>query len=113
MNKTLLNKGVEYDSELDSLHIYKNKGKDIIGSITLGNFILDVDIDGSIVGLEIDNASEVLGIEPSLLSESKEGIIEVFVQNKVLIIRYRLIYGKAQHHSGMCAIPQNKIAITS
>ena len=107
-----MNKTIEYNSDIDSIYIYKTK-KDVIGSITLGNFVIDVDLNGSVIGLEIDNASEVMGIEPSLLLECKEGKIEVFVHNNMLIVRYLLIYGDAQKYLGMCAIPQNKITINN
>lgn len=111
MIKTLSDKNVEYDLDLDALYISKHKAKkEVIGSFSLGNFVIDIDVDGSIVGLEIDNASEILGVKPALLSEAKDGNITVFIQNNVLLIRYRIIFGRAQTpYTGVCAIPQNKI----
>lgn len=47
-----------YDSINDSLFIYK-KSK-VKGSIDIGDIIIDISIDGKVIGLEILNASELL-----------------------------------------------------
>ena len=56
------NKTFEYIAEGDMFYIYNKSDEDIVGSLPVGNFVFDVGISGKIVGLEIDNASEIFGI---------------------------------------------------
>jgi len=48
----------EYDKNIDSLTLTLNNNR-IVGSVCHKNFIFDLDKKGDIIGLEIDNFSEI------------------------------------------------------
>lgn len=57
-----------YDKENDDLFLYLNGSKSK-GSIELGNFVLDIDENNSLVGMQIFEASQVLSKILSNLAE--------------------------------------------
>lgn len=88
-----------YDKENDDLFLHSASSKSK-GSVELGNLIFDYNSKKELVGIEIMNASKVLG---DLLSEEKidslkkvltnltECKIEINSRNKLLIIKIFLI----------------------
>ena len=62
---------LDYDGENDIIYVYQ-KGK-FKGNVEIGGFVLDLDKDKKIIGVEILNASEVLGnvgITKDMLAET-------------------------------------------
>ena len=57
----------EYNSNLDSLYLYSGINEDVFGTINVGNLIFDVGVSGKLIGLEIENASEIFNVAPKLL----------------------------------------------
>jgi uncharacterized protein YuzE len=73
-----------YDSEEDILSL--SKGIKIKASIDIGDFIIDVDHRGFIVGIEILNASSNLGIKEAQLKLLEQASMNVtYKPNHVLI----------------------------
>ncbi len=66
INAKKAEKSVSYDSEEDIL--FFTKGKPSKYSIEIADFILDVDNKDSLVGIEILNASQALGMPKKLLN---------------------------------------------
>ncbi len=109
MTKNKVDSNFEYNEEIDSLRVYKDKGKkEIMGTVVIGNFIWDVNKDGKIAGLEIDNASDVLNIPSDYLKEIKSAKIDVVNHNGLLMLRYFLSFAK-QTYNGSVAITEEKI----
>ncbi len=65
-----INTKIIYDAEDDILFL--SKGRKVTASIDLGDFIIDVDTNGFISGIEILNASENLKISEEQLKELRE-----------------------------------------
>ena len=104
-------KNVEYNAEIDSLSMYKEGKRDVFGSVTIGNFIIDVDNQGKIISLEIDNASEILGITQKKLQEIEDAKINIVCQNNVVMVRYQINFKKTTSiHTGSIIIPQQKLS---
>jgi len=62
-------KTIDYDSENDIFSI--NNGDNVKASIDIGDFVLDVNHNNLICGIEIMDASENLGISEGLLKTIK------------------------------------------
>ncbi len=102
----------EYDAELDIFYIYNNQsGEDVAGSVGFGNVIYDVSVSGKVVGLEIDNASRVFNITPTLLEKVENANISVQVQKNMLLLAFVISVNK-QVHTFSYVIPKNKVSIT-
>jgi len=70
-----VNKKIIYDEEEDILFL--SKGRKVKASIDIGDFIIDVDTNGFISGIEILNASENLKISEDQLKELQEASMAV------------------------------------
>jgi len=58
---------VDYDKKYDVFYILKKK-KDIFHSIDLGDFVIDLDKNNNIVGIEIFGISKMLNIPKKYLT---------------------------------------------
>lgn len=106
------NKNFEYDSDVDSLHIYSENSQEIIGSIDVGDLIFDISSDGSIVGLEIDNASLKFNTIPEVLSsELKQARIYTLRQKNMLLMGFFVLIGQKEYNQSFI-VPKEKIALT-
>lgn len=102
-----------YDEENDDLFLHSESSKSK-GSVELGNLIFDYNSKKELVGIEILNASKVLG---DLLSEEKthtlkdiltnltECRIELNSRNKFLIIKIYLM-GKNMELKPVLSVPK-------
>src|SRR3989344_2719798 len=70
-----INTKIIYDKEEDIL--YLSKERKIKASIEIGDFILDVDMDDFISGIEILNASENLGISLNHLENIQKANMQI------------------------------------
>src|SRR4030042_6122344 len=94
------NTKMSYDSEEDILSL--SKGIKAKASIDIGDFIIDVDHRGFIVGLEILNASQNLGLKEELLEALEQASMQVtYKPNSVSIA----IYMKMKEKEKEIAIP--------
>ena len=82
----MVNKKTEmlYDSEEDILFL--SKGKQVKESIDIGDFILDIDHNNLISGIEILNASQNLNIEEKQLENIKIAAMKVTYKPNNIII---------------------------
>ena len=62
-------KTIDYDSENDIFSI--NNGEEVMASIDIGDFVLDVNHNNLICGIEVMDASENLGISKEFLQNIK------------------------------------------
>lgn len=108
------NKNFEYNPDIDSLTIYHSKSKieKIKGSIVINNFIFDISTNGSFIGLEIDNASEVFGVSPSVLSRIKNASIRTVVQGDIIMLIYS-VYMDNKEYERALMVPKEKINLTA
>jgi len=67
---------IDYDKEADALYIYLRKGKVSRSKPEGDDFVIDVDKEGRIIGLEVLNASRYM--------KRKSGKLEVGVGDKTL-----------------------------
>jgi uncharacterized protein YuzE len=89
-----------YDSEEDILSL--SKGIKVKSSKDIGDFIIDVDHRGFIVGLEILNASENLGIKQEYLKSLEQASMSItYKPNSVCIA----IFMKIKEKEKEIAIP--------
>ena len=66
-----VNAKINYDSEEDILFL--SKERKIKASIDIGDFIIDIDHDGFVSGIEILNASQNLGLKEEQLKSLEKG----------------------------------------
>jgi uncharacterized protein YuzE len=97
----------DYDAENDSLFIYK-KSK-IKGSVDIGDIIVDISIDGKVIGIEMLNASEMLknlGIKgpKEILNNIKSVSIRAIYKTDSITVYYSII-SKAKEVSSSIAVP--------
>lgn len=97
----------DYDPENDSLFIYK-KSK-IKGSMDIGDIIVDISIDGKVIGIEMLNANEMLknlGIKSpkEVLNNIKSVSIRAVYKADSIIVYYSII-SKAREVSSSIAVP--------
>jgi uncharacterized protein YuzE len=64
-----------YDPEYDILNL--SKGKKVRHSISVGDFIFDIDFKGFVTGVEVHDASKNLGISEKQLISLKEASMRV------------------------------------
>jgi len=79
----------EYNLNLDSLYLYSGIKEDVFGTINVGNLIFDVGVSGKLVGLEIENASEIFNVAPKLLQLIKDCKLFVKKQGNVVLLGFR------------------------
>jgi uncharacterized protein YuzE len=70
-----LNTKIIYDEEEDILFL--SKGRKVKASIDIGDFIIDVGMDGFVTSIEILNASNNLNILPKMLKELQHASMSV------------------------------------
>jgi uncharacterized protein YuzE len=91
-------KSVSYDSEDDIL--FFTKGKPSKYSIEIADFILDVDNKDSLVGIEILNASQALGLPKKLLSSLQYAKVKTEATPNALYVKFLfLAVGQTIPHS--------------
>ncbi|MAE42987.1 hypothetical protein CMO93_04395 [Candidatus Woesearchaeota archaeon] len=79
-----VNTKIDYDKEEDTLFL--SKGRKVKASIDIGDFIIDVDMNGFITGIEILNASENLKLsEKQLASLQEASMVVTYKPNYVII----------------------------
>lgn len=106
-------KNFEYDSELDNFCIYSNKDKeDIQGSIAMGNFVYDIGSSGKVVGLEIDNASQIFDVSPILFKNAEDAKLSVSLGNNMLLLKFSILLGKKEFVY-TSIVPQDKLSIVA
>jgi uncharacterized protein YuzE len=79
-------KSVSYNSEDDIL--FFTKGKPSKYSIEIADFILDVDNKDSLVGIEILNASQALGIPKRLLASLEYAKVKTEATPNALYVKF-------------------------
>ena len=90
---------IKYDYNEDILYIRK-KEKSIVYSIDImDNFIIDLDSNNKVVGLEILNASKNLNISKNQLKEVKEGNISTLTLKNAFGVKFFLLFPKMRLES--------------
>ena len=68
-------KKIIYDNEEDIL--FMSKGRKVKSSVDIGDFIIDINSEGNICGLEILNATDNLNLTSSQLKEIQEASMNI------------------------------------
>ncbi len=85
----------DYNPELDILHVYsKDIENGIKGCLSMGNFNIDVGNNNKIVGIEIEETSKVLRLNPDVLSSPDQVELIVRKSGNMLFMGVRVIKGK-------------------
>jgi len=79
----------DYDYREDILYIFP-KERDYDSSFQTGNLIVDLDKEGKIAGLEILNASKMLGASKNFLAYSSKGRASIEVKERKIEIHLEL-----------------------
>ncbi|MBU1203469.1 MAG: DUF2283 domain-containing protein [Nanoarchaeota archaeon] len=88
-----VNTKVIYDWEEDILSL--SKGRKVKASIDIGDFIVDIDANGFVAGIEILNASENLNLSENQLKELEEAsMVVTYKPNYVYIYMVMQFKGK-------------------
>lgn len=85
---TVKNLKFDYDKFNDLLYIYKEDSS-VYANIVIGEFHIDIDKEGNIVGVEVLNASELLneyGVNKNLLINLKTVEMKVVVRDNSLLM---------------------------
>ena len=88
MAKTI--KTIDYDSENDIFFI--SDGSKVRSSLDIGDFILDVNGDNLITGMEIMDASEKLGIDKNILENIKSIKMSVTYKTNNVYVLLMMIF---------------------
>ena len=91
-------KKIKYDYNEDILYILKRE-KSIVYSIDIMDFIIDLDSNNKVVGLEILNASKNLNISKNQLKEVKEGNISTLTLKNAFGVKFFLLFPKMRLES--------------
>ena len=100
----------DYSEHSDILNIHKI-GKLTAGSAELGDFTVDFDNDGNVIGVEIMNASEFLsqlGIPQQALENMGDAEIIINKRGNYIIIMVKLMLPKNVEH--IFTIPEQVVA---
>ena len=88
------NTKIIYDEEEDILFL--SKGRKVKSSIDIGDFIIDVDSNGFISGIEILNASDNLKISEEQLKELEEASMSVTYKPNYVCIYLFMKFNKKE-----------------
>ena len=97
MAKTI--KTIDYDSENDILFI--SDGTKVRSSLDIGDFVLDVNGDNLIGGIEVMDASENLGISKSILGKIKSVRMSVTYNTNNVYVLLMMTFQKANKEVNM------------
>ena len=78
------NTKISYDEEEDILFL--SKGRKVKASIDIGDFIIDIDTNGFVTGIEILNASQNLNLTEEQLSGLQEASMVVTYKPNYVVI---------------------------
>lgn len=85
---------MNYNFEEDILVLSRNKK--IKASIDFGDFIIDVDSNGFIVGIEILNASQNLGLQEEQLRDLKKAFMKVTYKPNYVHLSIMMKFGSQE-----------------
>jgi len=74
----------------DDILFIRPLSRDYSSSVQLENFILDLDAEGKIVGIELFNASKLFNIPKAFLKNILKGNVQIVVDNNILRIEIKL-----------------------
>ena len=105
-------KNFEYEAEEDVLYIYSiNSPMKVAGSLHVNNLVIDLSSGGDVVGLQVDNASEYLGIPPKELENIKESKIVTIARGNALTILYRVLSDNYNSTNNLCLSKQQLLNV--
>lgn len=81
----------EYDKDYDLLYFRKRNDSLVAGTINIGDLTFDVGSDGEILGIEIDNASKIIGVSQDVLAGISSPKMAVFSAGNAIGVRYSFI----------------------
>ena len=85
---TVKNLKFDYDKSNDLLYVYKEDSS-VYANVIIGEFHIELDKEGNVVGVEVLNASELLseyGVNKDLLVNMKKTELKIVVRNNSLLI---------------------------
>lgn len=93
-----------YDKEFNILYIYKEGMKAKFSIEVLDNFILDIGFKGTVVGIEILDASKILKVSKIQLENVKNANISTLIKNKGIVVFFQIEFAKTKIESQI-AVP--------
>ena len=81
----------DYDKENDDLYMVR-KDASVKSSVMFGDMILDVSKDGKLVGIEMLDASNIVGISVEELLSIIRAEMQVFYKPNMVIVRIHLFF---------------------
>jgi len=101
----------DYDEDLDILHVYSSDiSQGIKGGLSYGDYTIDIGQDDKVVGVEIEEASKIFQIEPSVLKSLDK--VELFVRKVGNILYIGVQVWKSQEKSAVqVTVPYNKAPV--
>ena len=85
----------EYNNSLDIIHIYNsNISNGVKGVLSVGDYSIDVGMENEVVGVEIEEASKVLGMDRESLKDLDSVEILTRASKNLLFIGVRAIKSK-------------------
>jgi uncharacterized protein YuzE len=89
-----INTKIIYDNEEDILFL--SKKRTVRASINIGDFIVDIDMNGFVSGIEILDASKTLKLKKSLLKDLSEASMAVTYKPDYLLINLILMFNEKE-----------------
>lgn len=97
---------LDYDEKNDILYIYQ-KGK-FKGNVEIGDFVLDIDVNKRVMGIEILNASEnlkSLNITKDMLAKVKNASLKTLYKKDSILVGLVLSLPQNIEKPAMIALP--------
>ncbi|MFH1127499.1 MAG: DUF2283 domain-containing protein [archaeon] len=79
----------DYDDKNDNLFLI-DKSADIKSSVMFGDVILDISKDGKLIGIEMFDASNMVGVSRDELENIRKADMQVFYKLNMVIVRIHL-----------------------
>ncbi len=79
----------DYDDKNDNLFLI-DKSADIKSSVMYGDVILDISKDGKLIGIEMFDASSIIGVSRDDLENITAANMQVFYKTGMIIVRIHL-----------------------
>lgn len=96
----------EYEEDLDILYVNNNPLKEkTIGTLVIGNIVVDVGENGKVLGVEIDCASRLFNFPPDQLKDLKVAKVRIMKMGSMLSLGIALAT-EMKEHSFQFTIPQ-------
>ena len=102
----------DYNEDIDILHIYSDKiNQGVKGCLSFGEYTVDIGMDNSVVGIELEEASKLLNLSENDLESLDSVRLIVRKVSNLLFIGF-VVMKNQKESTFQFSVPSNKVEIT-